>query len=143
MVWVRGGGATLSRLTSRTSPCQMIAPKMEKIAEEFSAVKIYKIDIDTNQETPAKLYVCLLVASLVTNSCALQFHQLCADLSTVREWNQEARCGWSIRGQDPGPPKECLEASTIIIILLHTPRPSRDNRHHKSSNQSSHSQADG
>ena len=36
-------------------PCKMIAPILKEIAEEYSdRVKVCKIDIDANQETPPK-----------------------------------------------------------------------------------------
>ncbi|PWU22316.1 MAG: thioredoxin [Bdellovibrio sp.] len=37
------------------SPCLAIAPKLEEIAGEMKAkIKVVKLDIDANQETPAK-----------------------------------------------------------------------------------------
>ena len=34
-------------------PCRALAPKLEEIATEFTGkLKIYKVDIDSNQETP-------------------------------------------------------------------------------------------
>ena len=36
-------------------PCKMIAPILDQIADEYShSLKICKLDIDTNQATPAK-----------------------------------------------------------------------------------------
>jgi thioredoxin 1 len=36
-------------------PCKMIAPILEEIATEFAGkLKICKVDVDANQETPAK-----------------------------------------------------------------------------------------
>jgi thioredoxin 1 len=34
-------------------PCRALAPKLEEIATEFSGkLKVYKVDIDSNQQTP-------------------------------------------------------------------------------------------
>ncbi len=34
-------------------PCRALAPKLDQIATEFSGkLKVYKVDIDANQETP-------------------------------------------------------------------------------------------
>ena len=39
-------------------PCRALAPKLEEIATEFDGkVKVMKVDIDQNQETPAKFGV--------------------------------------------------------------------------------------
>jgi thioredoxin 1 len=36
-------------------PCKMIAPILEEIATEFAGkLKVVKVDVDANQETPAK-----------------------------------------------------------------------------------------
>jgi thioredoxin 1 len=36
-------------------PCRALAPKLEEIATEFSGkVKVYKLDIDSNQQTPTQ-----------------------------------------------------------------------------------------
>ena len=39
-------------------PCKMIAPILEEIAEEYSGrLKVCKVDVDSNNETPAKYNV--------------------------------------------------------------------------------------
>ena len=39
-------------------PCKMIAPILDELADDFDGkVKICKLDVDTNQETPAKFNV--------------------------------------------------------------------------------------
>ncbi|MGV6806906.1 MAG: thioredoxin TrxA [bacterium] len=39
-------------------PCKMIAPILDELSEEYQGkVKICKIDVDANQETPAKFNV--------------------------------------------------------------------------------------
>ena len=39
-------------------PCKMIAPILDELADEYAnRVKICKIDVDANQETPAKFNV--------------------------------------------------------------------------------------
>ena len=39
-------------------PCRALAPKLEEVANEFSGkMKVIKVDIDQNQETPAKFRV--------------------------------------------------------------------------------------
>jgi thioredoxin 1 len=39
-------------------PCRALAPKLEEVAAEYQGkVRVLKIDIDENQETPAKYFV--------------------------------------------------------------------------------------
>ncbi len=39
-------------------PCRALAPKLEELATEYNGrVKVVKVDIDQNQETPAKFRV--------------------------------------------------------------------------------------
>ena len=35
-------------------PCKALGPKLEELSEEFSGVKVVKVNIDDNPETPAK-----------------------------------------------------------------------------------------
>lgn len=39
-------------------PCRALAPKLEELASEFNGkMKVYKVDIDQNQQTPARFGV--------------------------------------------------------------------------------------
>ena len=45
-------------------PCKMIAPILEEVASEYGEkIKVCKMNIDENQETPPRYGICLLYTS--------------------------------------------------------------------------------
>lgn len=57
-------------------PCKMIAPILDELAKEFACkVKICKMDVDANKETPAKFSIRGIPTLMIFKNGNLEGHQ--------------------------------------------------------------------